>query len=263
MKKKNLEIQSMMRKTLKEEKTERLKFFNSVKNQIEKVDERVSQFMNTTDASLNEQIRKSESGLKEIRNEVSDIRESIDKEVSAVDKGIVDDVIAMVKKSTTDLTKFQGQLKEHLKTSDSRFGTVAQIIGACPGGKWQRYGEKCFQFYTDSRITWFEARDTCRSIGGELARIGNKRENNFIKNTIKRSYPVSYWFGLHDTQSENFWQWSSSNGTYSLGKFSNWAPDEPNNAFGNEDCSVIWGNGEWNDIDCSLKMTFICETFLF
>jgi flagellar biosynthesis GTPase FlhF len=127
MKKKNLEIQSMMRKTLKEEKTERLKFFNSVKNQIEKVDERVSQFMNTTDASLNEQIRKSESGLKEIRNEVSDIRESIDKEVSSVDKGIVDDVIAMVKKSTTDLTKFQGQLKEHLKTSDSRFGTVAQI----------------------------------------------------------------------------------------------------------------------------------------
>jgi hypothetical protein len=73
------------------------------------------------------------------------------------------------------------------------------------------------------------------------------------------SFPGPFWIGIHDTQEENNWQWSSSNGNKRPDDFFNWAPNEPNNAYNNEDCGTIYANGQWNDRTCSDFLPFICE----
>jgi hypothetical protein len=38
-----------------------------------------------------------------------------------------------------------------------------------------------------------------------------------------------------------------------------WAPGEPNNAGGNENCAEQGGNGRWNDVNCSVSHRFACQ----
>jgi hypothetical protein len=74
-----------------------------------------------------------------------------------------------------------------------------------------------------------------------------------------------FWIGLDDRQKEHDWQWTSSEGTQSLEKFSSWAPDEPNDKLGDEDCGMIYAQndhvykGQWNDEKCSKGLSYICE----
>ena len=53
-------------------------------------------------------------------------------------------------------------------------------------------------------------------------------------------------------------KWSSTNETIS---YNNWAPNEPNNFGGNEQCVQMFGNvgGSWNDIACSSNHTIVCQ----
>lgn len=50
--------------------------------------------------------------------------------------------------------------------------------------------------------------------------------------------------------------------TYPTGEslvYSNWAPGEPNNDKGAEDCVEIYTNGKWNDKSCGEARLVICE----
>ncbi|XP_060559267.1 lactose-binding lectin l-2-like [Ruditapes philippinarum] len=87
----------------------------------------------------------------------------------------------------------------------------------------------------------------------------SKEENDFIVNHFKKIMQRPFWIGIHDTQEENNWQWGSSNLNKRPGDFFNWAPNEPSNAYNNEDCGTIHVNGQWNDRTCSDLLPFICE----
>ena len=41
--------------------------------------------------------------------------------------------------------------------------------------------------------------------------------------------------------------------------YTNWAGGEPNNS-GNEDCTQIYTDGEWNDQTCSDSLDYVCKT---
>lgn len=41
--------------------------------------------------------------------------------------------------------------------------------------------------------------------------------------------------------------------------YSNWAPKEPNNYGGAENCVEIYTNGQWNDKSCGEKRLVVCE----
>lgn len=50
--------------------------------------------------------------------------------------------------------------------------------------------------------------------------------------------------------------------TYPSGEslvYSNWAPGEPNNDKGAENCVEIYTNGKWNDKSCGEQRLVICE----
>ena len=58
-------------------------------------------------------------------------------------------------------------------------------------------------------------------------------------------------------EAEGVFKWSSTNETIS---YNNWAPNEPNNLTGNEQCVSVFGNdGLWNDANCSSRYTIVCE----
>ena len=58
-------------------------------------------------------------------------------------------------------------------------------------------------------------------------------------------------------EAEGVFKWSSTNETIS---YNNWAPNEPNNLTGNEQCVSVFGNdGLWNDANCSSRYTIVCQ----
>ena len=66
------------------------------------------------------------------------------------------------------------------------------------------------------------------------------------------------WIGIHDQTNEEEFIYESSGQTIT---YSNWNPNEPNNAGNTEDCGqlVVSTAGKWNDNDCSKKFAFVCE----
>jgi uncharacterized protein Yka (UPF0111/DUF47 family) len=101
MKEKRLRIGSVVRQTLKNEKAERLKFFNTMKTQIEKVDEKVQRTESTLEI----------------------VKQIVNKELSAIDllKTNIANVLKEVEMSNMAISKLQGQHQENLEISERRF----------------------------------------------------------------------------------------------------------------------------------------------
>jgi formylglycine-generating enzyme required for sulfatase activity len=114
-----------------------------------------------------------------------------------------------------------------------------------------------YLFCTDNK-NWQDARDFCRSFGGDLVYVGDSGENQWIKG---RPLDDSSWLGyLQDpagAEPGGGWHWSHGN-PYGL---EDWGPGEPNDSGGNEDCADFHaGYGfQWNDADCGTLYDLVCE----
>uniref|UniRef100_A0A8C3EH72 Uncharacterized protein n=1 Tax=Corvus moneduloides TaxID=1196302 RepID=A0A8C3EH72_CORMO len=77
----------------------------------------------------------------------------------------------------------------------------------CPDG-WQSIPQSsfCFKVGREKMQTWFEARDFCRTIGGDLACIHSEEEQNLIARLGYIHY--SYWMGLSALNSDGGFTWS-------------------------------------------------------
>ena len=131
------------------------------------------------------------------------------------------------------------------------------------------------------RKTQEEAEAHANNLGGHLAVINSKAENDFIFSVIQGASlsglgtandggGVSYvWLGGNDASSENNWVWVNGD-TF---QYTNWGQAEPDNYF-NQDALAMglqnWPKGssgsqayglagQWNDISRSNKLTFIVE----
>nr|XP_044990947.1 macrophage mannose receptor 1 [Jaculus jaculus] len=120
----------------------------------------------------------------------------------------------------------------------------------------------CFKLYAKGKHekkTWFESRDFCRALGGELASINNKDEQQTIWRliTASGSYHELFWLGLtHGSPSEGF-TWSDGSPV----SYENWAYGEPNNYQNVEFCGELKGDPgmSWNDINCEHLNNWICQ----
>ncbi|XP_035687852.1 E-selectin-like isoform X2 [Branchiostoma floridae] len=68
-----------------------------------------------------------------------------------------------------------------------------------------------------------------------------------------------YWIGCTDRQIEGIWRWSDGSSL----SYTNWAPTQPDNADGIQDCGIlysIYGYAQWDDTECSTPYFFICQT---
>ncbi|KAI4575392.1 hypothetical protein MJG53_011595 [Ovis ammon polii x Ovis aries] len=120
----------------------------------------------------------------------------------------------------------------------------------------------CFKLFAKGKHekkTWFESRDFCRALGGDLASINNKEEQQAIWRlvTASGSYHELFWLGLtYGSPSEGF-TWSDGSPV----SYENWAYGEPNNYQNVEYCGELKGDPamSWNDINCEHLNNWICQ----
>ncbi|XP_016396320.1 macrophage mannose receptor 1-like [Sinocyclocheilus rhinocerous] len=110
-----------------------------------------------------------------------------------------------------------------------------------------------YQRQNDEKKTWFEARDFCHVIGGDLASFHSQREINKLPYII--GDPA--WIGFSMLNSNSGFVWTD--GTPS--DFENWGFGEPNNYNNQEHCaeSGLYYGHKWNDCDCESYNNWICQ----
>ncbi|XP_053185960.1 macrophage mannose receptor 1-like [Scomber japonicus] len=127
----------------------------------------------------------------------------------------------------------------------------------CPDG-WTQVGTRnmCSKFFTGPRAsekTWFEARDYCRAIGGDLLSIHNANEL-FMRRHGKA------WIGLHIPDGNTGYVWSDGSAV----NFQHWQDGEPNNFNNAESCAEFHmssadESGSWNDVHCESYNDWLCQ----
>ncbi|XP_077347035.1 macrophage mannose receptor 1-like [Lithobates pipiens] len=106
--------------------------------------------------------------------------------------------------------------------------------------------------------TWFEARDFCQTIGGDLLSINSKEEQDSVFSTaLKFGALNNVWFGLVNNDPEEGFQWSDGSPL----TYENWAHGEPNNHGDSELCGELKLPYQmlWNDQNCEHPRDWICE----
>ncbi|XP_056277836.1 macrophage mannose receptor 1b isoform X2 [Pseudoliparis swirei] len=123
---------------------------------------------------------------------------------------------------------------------------------------WIRVGTRnvCSKFFTGPRAdekTWFEARDYCKAIGGDLLSIHNDAE-------LRVGRHGRAWIGLRVPDPTTGYVWSDGSPV----NFQHWQEGEPNNHKSDESCAEFrtynWNEvGSWNDINCESYNDWLCQ----
>ncbi|XP_068427308.1 macrophage mannose receptor 1-like [Clinocottus analis] len=105
------------------------------------------------------------------------------------------------------------------------------------------------EFSILKKRTWFEARDYCKVIGGDLLSIHSAEELD----TIGRRHE-QLWIGLSAPDSVNGYVWSDGSPL----QFQRWRDGEPNNKNNVESCIEIY-YGSWRDVHCETYNNWACQ----
>ena len=112
----------------------------------------------------------------------------------------------------------------------------------------------------DSR-SWLASEAEAITLGGHLVTVNNAAENDWLVDTFVPLLPTdgaapTLWIGLNDAAHEGVFVWASGEAV----TYTHWqAPQQPDNARGNEDYAHIWTPGQlpnnpelvgqWNDAE--------------
>jgi len=141
------------------------------------------------------------------------------------------------------------------------------LISGCEKG-WKEFDNKCFKLFNESK-SWHEAEKSCEKVGAHLVKIESEQVNDFLLKTFLQ-IPIGKlnreaWIGLTDKEKEGEFKWTDGTSA----KYSNWAADQPNDEYNEQDCGeivngVFWPGGlsqigVWNDFQCNLRLMYICQ----
>ncbi|KAM7379548.1 hypothetical protein PAMP_005094 [Pampus punctatissimus] len=130
----------------------------------------------------------------------------------------------------------------------------------CADG-WSLLGSRnyCFKLFTGSSTkekTWYEARDYCRAIGGDLLSIHSAIEQELIPERY-----TTVWIGLSAPNPITGYVWSDGSPL----QFQHWENGEPNNKNNVESCTEFKihfrrdTGGSWNDVHCETYHGWFCQ----
>jgi hypothetical protein len=119
--------------------------------------------------------------------------------------------------------------------------------------------------------SWTGARDSCATIGMQLARIDSDPENVWLFDNLYDSPPqTGMWIGATDAAVEGEWRWvdgtlfwlGDENGSAQNGLYDAWFfLTQPSAQSSIRDCGVLdQGSVGWYDSDCTLQKVFVCES---
>ncbi|XP_053533567.1 putative C-type lectin domain family 20 member A isoform X2 [Ictalurus punctatus] len=98
-------------------------------------------------------------------------------------------------------------------------------------------------------LTWPQAQTYCRTHHTDLASSLNSSDNDMLVQ-VKNIQGYS-WIGLY----RDTWKWSDGTNASNIP----WAPGQPNNYWGRENCAVV-NNGLFYDVRCTNLNYFFCHT---
>ncbi|KAM6984695.1 C-type mannose receptor 2-like [Aplochiton taeniatus] len=125
-------------------------------------------------------------------------------------------------------------------------------------GNWMAdpFNDFCYLFNYQSPRKWAEARADCLNQGGDLLSITEIVEQGFIQSQVQLiPTGVSMWMGGHDSITEGGWEWTDG----SPFRYIHWAPNQPDNYFGENCLSMYVNGGYWNDDNCDHSRGYICK----
>lgn len=114
-------------------------------------------------------------------------------------------------------------------------------------------GEKIFKTGGFEK-TFEDAQQVCMQAGGQMASPRSAAENEALQQLATAQNKAAF-LSMTDIKTEGKF-------TYPTGEplvYSNWAPGEPNDNGGSEDCVEIFTNGKWNDKNCREQRLVVCE----
>ena len=90
-------------------------------------------------------------------------------------------------------------------------------------------------------LDYFAAKAQAEACGGRLLEVGSAAENAFIMETFWNDAPIR--LGLTDRRSEGEFEWESGDHV----GFTNWLPNNPNDAGGQDFAVIATADGQWDD----------------
>ena len=103
--------------------------------------------------------------------------------------------------------------------------------------------------------TWANARAHCQAAGADLLVLDSAAEQAWLWANAPGVAGHDWWLGLTDLAVEGTFEWVDG----SVPGYTAFAGGEPNDWGGNEDCTELWSNGTWNDLNCESTLRAICE----
>jgi len=88
------------------------------------------------------------------------------------------------------------------------------------------------------KVSWTSAWRQCNDLGGSLACIGSKEENDFVAGLLGDK---KAWIGGTDEEREGVWKWVNGDDL----TYTNWVTGNPRNVSGNEDYLYMAKDGKW------------------
>jgi gliding motility-associated-like protein len=120
----------------------------------------------------------------------------------------------------------------------------------------------CSMYFINPQIlSADDAQAYAKTFGGNLVSIQSAAENDAIGVALTKQGFTNkvVWIGFTDAKVEGTFEWYDGSPV----TYTNWSKTgEPNNAGGNENCTQIFPDGFWNDLNCSLTNLSIIEISL-
>ncbi|XP_053398682.1 uncharacterized protein LOC128556876 isoform X2 [Mercenaria mercenaria] len=125
----------------------------------------------------------------------------------------------------------------------------------CPTS-WKSYNNRCYILILDKQ-SWYDARASCKSEGGDLASPNSQAEQDFVFSLLQYANGQSTWIGFNDIQDESVFNWADGRQV----KYTNWGLNQPSHtANANQDCVLMQNkSGGWQDASCDVSHMFVCQ----
>lgn len=102
---------------------------------------------------------------------------------------------------------------------------------------------------------WEDARAFCLALGGDLVRLDDREETEFVADLAREAGLDRIWLGASDAADEGMWVWPNGDGCLVV----EWTAREPNGGRRENYAEMFAGSKTWNDVPGNITRGYVCE----
>ncbi|XP_018107239.1 CD209 antigen-like protein B isoform X2 [Xenopus laevis] len=191
------------------------------------------------------------SQLLELKQNITEMRKEANSENNAISSQILElkqNIMDTKKEVLSEMLNAPVKMmEERLMAEITKLKEDIRSLRKCPES-WMLIESKCYYISTTA-LTWEESKNDCIRRNSNLLILRDKKEMDDLQPSLRDK---ALWIGM--SKIGYVWLWTD----LSIPSFTQWAPNEPNNAGSQENCVEIKA-GAWNDVNCSIKKHYICN----